>query len=165
MIDPLLLLRVLLLLGIANGAPIFATRLLGERLGTPLDGGARLPDGQRILGAGKTIRGIVASIACTTLAAAILGFDWQVGAEVAVAAMVGDLASSFIKRRLRLRAHARALLLDQIPEALLPLLLLLLKARLGLTGIGIAVVLAAFIVLELALSRLLFQLHIRDRPY
>lgn len=163
MIDPLLLLRVLLLLGIANGAPIFATRLLGERLVTPLDGRARLPDGQRILGAGKTIRGIVVSIACTTMAAVILGFDWQVGAEVAVAAMVGDLASSFIKRRLRLRAHARAFLLDQIPEALLPLLLL--KARLGLTGIGIAVVLAAFIVLEIALSRLLFQLHIRDRPY
>jgi CDP-2,3-bis-(O-geranylgeranyl)-sn-glycerol synthase len=43
--------------------------------------------------------------------------------------------------------------------------LLVLRQHLGL-GIGdIAIIVAAFVVLEIVLSRLLFRLHIRDRPY
>jgi CDP-2,3-bis-(O-geranylgeranyl)-sn-glycerol synthase len=53
--------------------------------------------------------------------------------------------------------------LDQIPESLLPTLVL--KARLGLTAWDIAGVVFAFILLGLLLSRLLFGLRLRDRPY
>jgi CDP-2,3-bis-(O-geranylgeranyl)-sn-glycerol synthase len=56
-----------------------------------------------------------------------------------------------------------ALGLDQIPESLLPALAL--KTRLGLTAWDIAGVVFAFILLELLLSRLLFGLRLRDRPY
>lgn len=42
---------------------------------------------------------------------------------------------------------------------------LVLKARLGLAAWDIAGVVFAFILLELLLSRLLFGLHLRDRPY
>jgi hypothetical protein len=159
----LLLGQVLVLLGVANGAPVFATWLFGKRFSAPLDGGLKFPDGRPLFGPSKTVRGLVLSIACTTLAAALLGFEWIAGAGLAAASMLGDLLSSFIKRRLGLRAHSQAIGLDQIPESLLPLLLL--RQHLGLGNGDIALIVTAFIVLELVLSRMLFRLHIRDRPY
>ncbi len=159
----LLIVEVLVLLGVANGAPIFATRLLGKHFDAPLDNGLKLADGRPLFGASKTVRGLLLSVACTTLAAALLGFEWITGAGLASASMFGDLLSSFIKRRIGLRAHSQAFGLDQIPESLLPLLVL--RQHLGL-GVGdMAVIVAAFMVLELVLSRLLFRLHVRDRPY
>jgi len=82
--------------------------------------------------------------------------------RLASASMFGDLLSSFIKRRLGLRTHSQAFGLDQVPESLLPLLLL--QEHLGLSGGDIALVVTVFIALELLLSRLLFKLHIRDQP-
>jgi CDP-2,3-bis-(O-geranylgeranyl)-sn-glycerol synthase len=161
--DPLHLFAILLLLGVANGTPIFAKKLLGDRFGAPLDGGLKLSDGHRLFGDSKTIRGLVLSIAATAAAAPLFGIQVMVGAGLAAASMLGDLAASFIKRRLGLRLHARALGLDQIPEALLPLLLL--RFRLGLGAGDIVLLVALFIMLELVLSRLLYRLGIRDRPY
>lgn len=163
MSDPVLLFKLLLLLGIANGAPVFATKLFKDRLAMPLDGGLTFADGRPLLGASKTIRGIVAALLCTTLAAPLLSLDWRLGAIVAVAAMAGDLASSFLKRRLGLKVHAQAFGLDQIPEALVPLLVV--QARLGLQPIDIAAVMLAFVLLEILLSWLLFRLRIREQPY
>lgn len=163
MIDALPILRVLLLLGVANGMPVLARKLLRDRFGMPVDGGVTLPDGRPLFGASKTIRGLVLSVASTALAAGLIGPDAATGALLAAASMLGDLASSFVKRRLGLGPHAQAFGLDQIPEALLPMLLL--PASLGLSAADIAVALAAFILLEMALSRLLFRLGIRDRPY
>ena len=161
--EPVPILWALLLLAVANGAPVLATKLLGERFNAPLDGGLRLPDGRPLFGASKTIRGLILSVACTAFAAFLLGFGWRTGAGFAAAAMAGDLLSSFVKRRLGLQVHAQALGLDQIPEALLPMLLF--RDRLGLAAVDIAAGVAAFVVLELALSRLLYRLKIRDRPY
>jgi hypothetical protein len=159
----LLIGQVLVLLGVANGTPIFATRLFGKRMSAPLDGALKLPDGRPLFGPSKTLRGLVLALVCTTLAALLLDFEWITGAGLAAASMLGDLLSSFIKRRLGLRTHSQAFGLDQIPESLLPLLLL--REHLGLGYADIALTVAAFIVLELILSRLLFRLHIRDRPY
>jgi CDP-2,3-bis-(O-geranylgeranyl)-sn-glycerol synthase len=53
--------------------------------------------------------------------------------------------------------------LDQIPEALLPLLVVADRFELSWWAIGWIVV--GFIVLELALSRVLFRFGIRARPY
>ncbi|QFU17538.1 CDP-archaeol synthase [Microvirga thermotolerans] len=163
MSSPILLLKLLVLLGIANGAPIFARKLLGDRLGMPLDFGVTLPDGQPLFGRSKTFRGLVVSVACTAMAALLLEMDWRMGAALAGSSMLGDLFSSFVKRRLGLKLHARAFALDQVPEALLPLLLS--RARLGLSAVDMALLLLGFVVLEVALSRLLFDLGIRDRPY
>src|SRR5687768_5035309 len=69
------LLGILLLLGIANGSPVLAARLLRYRFDVPLDGGRRLPDGQPVFGSSKTIRGLVVSIGSTTIAALLLGFE------------------------------------------------------------------------------------------
>lgn len=156
-------LRVLLLLGIANFAPILATRLLGARFATPLDRGHLLPDGQPVFGTGKTLRGIVVSILCTTVIASFLAMDAVLGAALAAGAMAGDLLASFCKRRLRLPAHARAFGLDQIPEVLLPLLLL--HPWLGLGWREVAIVVLLFVLLDIVVSRVLYHLSIRERPY
>jgi len=163
MVDATAIVLVLVLLGVANGTPIIATKLLGNHLAAPLDGGLQLRDGQPLFGASKTIRGVVLSLPCTALAAWLLGFPWPLGAALAAASLAGDLLSSFLKRRLGMALHAQFLCLDQIPEALLPMLLL--HRPLNLAGPDIVAALVAFVLLELLLSRVLFWLKLRDRPY
>lgn len=77
--------------------------------------------------------------------------------------MLGDLFSSFIKRRLGVPASGMALGLDQIPESLFPLLAV--RVELSLEFIQVAGLVAGFVVLELLVSRILFQLRIREQPY
>jgi CDP-2,3-bis-(O-geranylgeranyl)-sn-glycerol synthase len=143
--------------------PIMATELLQDRFRLPLDCGLILPDSEPLFGASKTFRGIILSVLCTSGAAVLLHMDWSTGAIIGATSMLGDLFSSFIKRRLHLPPHAQAFGLDQIPEALLPLLVV--KAQFNLTILHIAGLMLAFVVLEVVLSWILFRLKIRDRPY
>lgn len=158
-----LILQLLALLGVANGAPLMLNSLLGRRWSCPLDGGARFVDAQPLLGASKTIRGILISVLATAAAAEILGLGWKTGAALGTAAMAGDLFSSFLKRRMRLSAGDRATGLDQIPESLFPLLACL--RLLSLTLLDIVAVLAIFFLGEVLLSVLFYRLHLRERPY
>jgi hypothetical protein len=82
---------------------------------------------------------------------------------VALLAMAGDLLSSFLKRRRGLPPSSQALGLDQIPESLLPQFACI--DPLGLTIADIVAGVVIFLVGELLLSRLLFKLKLRDRPY
>jgi CDP-2,3-bis-(O-geranylgeranyl)-sn-glycerol synthase len=77
--------------------------------------------------------------------------------------MLGDLFSSFTKRRLKLPSSAQAIGLDQIPESLLPLVVC--RNTLSLTWVDIFVCAGVFLVGELIVSRVLYVLHIRDQPY
>lgn len=163
-IAPILALKLLLLIGAANGAPIVGRRLLGDRYGMPVDGGCTLGfDGQALFGASKTIRGVLLSVLTTTALAPMLGLALKVGLAIGLFAMAGDLLTSFVKRRLGMPPSAMAPPLDQAPEALLPLLAI--RAELGLSGSDVVVLTAAFVVLGLLLSRVLFQLNIREHPY
>lgn len=162
--DTLLLhLKLLLLLGIANGAPLFGYTLLRQRFGYPLDAGKRLSDGRPLFGASKTVRGVLLALITTPLAAVLLGLDGQTGLLIGAFAMLGDLASSFVKRRLGMPSSSQAFGLDQIPESLLPLLAV--RGRLALTGTEITFLVGAFLVLELLVSRVLFKFRLRDQPY
>lgn len=154
---------LLLLLLAANGAPIIGCYLLGVRGAWRVDGGARFLDGEPLLGAAKTWRGIAAALAGCALMALLLGYPARLGFEFGVYAMLGDLLSSFAKRRLRIPPSGRATGLDQLPEALLPLWLL--QRQLELGAVDIVVTLLAFFVLERWLSRLLYRFRIRNRPY
>jgi hypothetical protein len=58
---------------------------------------------------------------------------------------------------------SRALGLDQIPESLFPLLAA--RAVLPLTISDILLGVALFLIGEIALSRLLYRVHLRDQPY
>ena len=158
-----LVLTLLALLGAANGAPVLAKRVLGAHWAWPLDGGLRFFDGRPIFGKSKTWRGLAASVLTTAAIAALLGIPVEVGAIFAAAAMMGDLFSSFVKRRLGKASSSQALGLDQVPESLFPLLVC--WNELGLTLIDAAATVALFFAGELLLSRLLYRLHIRDRPY
>jgi CDP-2,3-bis-(O-geranylgeranyl)-sn-glycerol synthase len=82
---------------------------------------------------------------------------------IGLAAMLGDLLSSFLKRRLGLASSARALGLDQLPESLLPTAVV--AGPLDLSAPQVCGIAAAFFALELLLSRLLYRLRLRKRPY
>jgi hypothetical protein len=155
--------KILLLLIIANGAPIILKKLLGDRWAWPVDGGLAFLDGQPLLGASKTWRGVMVSILFTAIAAKILGFSLTLGVVVAVGAMLGDLCSSFIKRRLRIKVSGMAPGLDQIPESLFPLLLL--RDEWELTAREMFELVTAFLVLSYAVSQVLYRLRIRLQPY
>ena len=161
--SPLATLQILILLALANGAPVIARRILAGHLACPLDGNLAFIDGRPLFGSSKTVRGVLVAILVTTAGAPLLGLEAKTGAIVGVTAMAGDLISSFLKRRLGLFPSSRATGLDQIPELLLPALAC--SQALSLTAIDIIAVVAAFFVGELLLSRLLFRLKIRDRPY
>lgn len=156
-------LQLLLLLAAANTAPLLAKRCLGGRWAAPLDGGLRWFDGRPWLGPSKTLRGLIAAIAATTLAAPLLGLPAPTGALIGACAMLGDALSSFTKRRLGTQPSERFTGLDQIPEALLPLLAV--RSSLGLTAAQIAAITLVFFALEIPLARLFHRLGLRDKPY
>lgn len=160
---PWLILQLLVLLVLANGAPVAAKKVLGERFASPLDGGAVFVDGRPLFGRSKTIRGIVLAVLATMLGAPLIGIEWQIGFLVGSLAMAGDLASSFLKRRMSLPPSSRASGLDQVPEALFPLLGC--RNPLSLTSEDIAVGVALFFIGEVLLSRVLYIFRLRDRPY
>jgi hypothetical protein len=156
-------LELLLLILIANGTPIIATVVCGDWAARPLDGERVLADGYRLLGNSKTWRGLLVAPLVTGLATVPLALPVGVGVVIGLTAMLGDLLSSFVKRRLGMASSSMAFGLDQIPEALLPLLVVADRFDLSWWAIGWIVV--GFIALELALSRVLFRFGIRARPY
>lgn len=155
--------KLLLLLYVANGAPIVCEKVFREKYSSPLDFGAVFFDGRRLLGQSKTLRGFVSALIASTAVAPLLGIDWYVGLVFGLLSMAGDLFSSFVKRRLGMKPSSRAIGLDQIPEALFPLAALRNQIGVDLSTTGIIVM--TFLVTELVLSQLLFRLNIRRRPY
>ena len=157
------ILQALFLLTLANGTPVIVKRIFGSRMAFPLDAGVQFLDGQPLFGSSKTVRGVVSSIAVTAGLAPLLGVGVVAGSLAAAFAMVGDLFSSFVKRRFRLLPSTQAIGLDQIPESLLPLLAC--QTMLSLTFTDIPVCVGIFVVGELIISRLLYRLHVRDQPF
>jgi predicted MPP superfamily phosphohydrolase len=107
-----------------NLLPPLASLTLADRWNQPLDFGLRLPDGQRLFGPHKTIRGVLAALLGGTLLFPLLGVTWPVAAMASLLVVAGDLISSCIKRRLRQPSGTALFGLDQCFEALLPALYL-----------------------------------------
>jgi CDP-2,3-bis-(O-geranylgeranyl)-sn-glycerol synthase len=158
-----LVLKFVILLAVANGAPLLAKKLFGDVLARPLDGGRKLADGQPVLGSSKTIRGVLIGMIATALLAPLLGMSWMTGLVIGAAAMAGDLFSSFLKRRMGLPPSSRAFGLDQIPESLFPAVAAM--KELGLELADIILIVALFTVGGQVLSLLLFKIRLRERPY
>ena len=159
----LAILQSLILISVANGAPVLFARMLGPDFARPIDGRIVLCDGHPLLGRSKTWRGLAAAIALATCAAILIGIPWQAGALAGASAMAGDCLSSFVKRRFGLEPSSRTLGLDQVPESLLPALVCSVYLPLDPTDVIVIVVL--FYVGALTMSRLFFALGLRDRPY
>ena len=113
------ILDILLLLMVANGAPIIAAKVFRGRAAQPVDFGIHLADHQPLFGSSKTWRGLVTALLSCAICAPLLGSDWYFGLVFASLAMTGDLASSFVKRRLGMAPSERCIGLDQLPEAAL----------------------------------------------
>ena len=122
--------------GVANVAPIFAAKIpFLQRFSAPIDGGV-MYKGQRLLGANKTWRGMIAGI---TLAIAVLALQqalvgnmpWLqatvgdtvdysqisvllVGTLFAIGALGGDAIESFFKRRIGIQSGQSWIPFDQV---------------------------------------------------
>ena len=96
----------------ANAAPL----LLGG--GSPLDRGRNFLDGERILGAQKTVRGLFAGI----IAGSVIGIaespvDGRLllgGFMIALGTVLGDLLGAFFKRRIRIKPGSPLPIVDQL---------------------------------------------------
>ena len=97
---------------VANAAPL----LLGG--GAPLDGGRNFLDGQRILGAHKTVRGLFAGIiAGSVIGLAESSVDSRLlfgGFMIALGTVLGDLLGAFFKRRIRIEPGSPLPIVDQL---------------------------------------------------
>jgi len=136
---------------------------MGKRLNFAIDCGFRLPDNNPVLGSSKTWRGVIGAIAFTSIGAVLLGYPVAVGAQIAIFAVLGDVLSSFIKRRLGMARSSMAPLIDQVPESLLPAVMLM--DTFELDYLSIIILVCVFVVMELLLSLIFFKLGIRKRPY
>jgi CDP-2,3-bis-(O-geranylgeranyl)-sn-glycerol synthase len=154
---------LLFLLLLANGTPLMVGKVLGPRFSYPVDGDHQFVDGRPVFGPAKTMRGVICAVLITTLGALLVGLGWRVGLLVGSLAMLGDLFSSFWKRRLGRSSSSPVLGIDQIPESLFPLLACL--GPLSLTIADVAVGVALFFIGELLVSRVLYAFDLRDPPY
>jgi len=124
---------------VANAAPL----LIGG--GRPLDGGRNFLDGERILGAHKTVRGLFAGI----IAGSMIGLvespiDGRLllgGFMIALGSVLGDLLGAFLKRRIRLEPGHPLPIVDQLDFVFGGLLLGQLVFPLSLLSILIVVLL------------------------
>jgi hypothetical protein len=142
----------LLLVITANAAPWLVGHLLGTRWATPLDFGIRLRDGRLLLGPHKTWRGLVSGALACGVMAQLTGSGFMLGVIFGVLALVGDALSSAAKRRIGFPSGREVPLLDQLPEALLPLIVL--AAPLGLSAASIGAVVIAFVLLDVITTRI-----------
>ena len=157
------LLQLVLLIIIANGAPILIRLLLNNGFNLAVDFGHKLPDNKPILGPSKTWRGIFAALIATSIAAWVFGYSAGIGFLVAVYAIVGDLLSSFIKRRLAMKPSSQAPLLDQVPESLFPAIMMMQVFKLEISSVMLLVLI--FIIIELAVSHVFYRWGVRKKPY
>ena len=159
----LISLELFVMMVLANGAPVVAAGLLKGIWSAPVDGGRLWKDGRPILGKSKTWRGVVSGALACGLFSLITGLGFIFGVVFGVFGLIGDMLSSFIKRRRDLASSARAVGLDQIPEALLPMLLAM--WWLPVSGWVVIGVVVLFTLSNIFASPLLYRIGIRWHPH
>lgn len=140
-----------LLLVTSHSTPAVAGGLMGPRWAWPIDAGLMLRDGRPLFGASKTWRGLALALSASTLATSLLLERPGLGLAFAALAMAGDLASSFVKRRRGLPPHADALFIDQLPECLLPLVVL--RGALSMSWTDLLLLVVLFVPANLIANR------------
>ena len=120
----LISLKILALLWLVNFAPPLLAHFFEVKWDGPLDRGCLFIDKKPILGPHKTGRGVLGGIITGLLSGLILGFSWWVGLLSGVLSMLGDLLTSFIKRRRGMTSGKIVPGLDQSLEGLLPFMVL-----------------------------------------
>ena len=155
--------KLLLILIAANGIPILLHWWFGAKFSKPLDAGILLPDGQPLFGFSKTWRGLLIGTLGAAVTAGLLGFSLGFSVGFSLLSLLGDLLSSFIKRRIKFASSRQFTGVDQVPEALVPLIVGAYWLEYGLTTI--ILVTLSFFLLNILASPLLDQLGIRQHPH
>lgn len=140
------------LLVAANATPVIVAKLSSEKWAWPLDFGHVLADGERLFGSHKTWRGLASGMVAGALAAELIRLPMWIGAGFAMTSLAGDALSSAVKRRMKVEPGTELLGLDQLGEALLPLVVF--ARPLSLDAAQIALATVVFAVLDIASSRL-----------
>ena len=146
-----------------NAGPIIGYDVFKRRFAWQMDFGIRFFDGHPLLGASKTWRGTAIAFACGAAVAPALGLPARTGLWIALWVVIGDMLSSFVKRRFGRHAGSDIILLDQLPESLFPLLAV--RAEYALEIEDMIFMILAFIAVDYMASRFLFKLHLRKHPY
>ena len=145
-----------------NLAPPFLAFYLGDKWNMPLDRGLRLWDERPFLGNHKTIRGIIAAILTGIVAGLLLGFSWWEGLCTGLLSTLGDLLSSFIKRRSGCQSGCIVPGLDQIFEGAFPFLFL--SARFSLSVSKVVILVIIFCVFAY-IGSWFFKKLLSERPH
>lgn len=116
--------KILLVLWSVNLAPPLLAYLFGDTWNKPLDLGRSFRDGRHLLGSHKTIRGAAGGTLAGLCAGWAVGLPWWVGLLSGIFSMIGDMLSSFLKRRLALPSGSGVAGLDQALEGAMPFLVL-----------------------------------------
>ncbi len=139
--------NAMILLIMANLMPWALGLMCGSRWAAPMDCGMVWRDGTRLLGSHKTWRGLAVSLLGCGGTSALLGMHWWFGVRFAALSMLGDAISSALKRRRGREPGQDDVGLDQLPEALLPLIVF--RHALKLDWWEIVLVTTVFAVLDL----------------
>lgn len=107
-----------------------------------MDFGKSLPDGKRILGDNKTVRGILSGLAVGAIVGAFGQYLFSndlflIAFLASVGALLGDLAGAFLKRRLNIKPGDSLPLIDQLDFVLGALLLVSFVYRLSVGSVAI----------------------------
>jgi len=145
-------LPALLILIAANSAPVILSLILGKRYAAAIDGNRLMRDGRPVFGSHKTWRGVISGTLAAGLIAAFLPTGFILGMVFGALALAGDLGSSFFKRRLGRGSGQSFPLVDQLPEALLPMFVL--HGTMGLDATEIIGTALAFTVLDVLTARI-----------
>lgn len=133
------------------------------------------PISERWLGSHKTVVGAIAGVATGVLCAflesrihwrgALVSYErWPIiGIGLGAGAMGGDIAKSFVKRRIGIAAGERWIPADQLDFAVGALVVIARPARLGLTDV--AIVLVVTWIGDVVVNRVAYMLGIRERPW
>tara|TARA_Y100000310_G_scaffold327507_1_gene393997 strand:+ start:912 stop:1448 length:537 start_codon:yes stop_codon:yes gene_type:complete len=157
----------------ANMAPVLCKRI--KFLNVPVDLNEKL-EGRPILGRNKTYRGLLAGVIFAVIIAFIqfllsrIGFfsslsildysRWYlIGFLLGLGALMGDMAESFIKRRLNIRPGRSFIPFDQTDYAIGALIFISVLKRLELGFMLITIALS--FVLHILVSQIAFYLRLR----
>lgn len=161
---------------IANSVPVLFS---GK---TPLDKGKLFPDGRRILGDGKTLRGFISGVFLGTIVGIPLSFFLGsyyltslpandkiiIAFLLAFGALLGDLIGSFIKRREGIRSGEPFFLTDQLLFVITSLVLVTLAYPIILNELllyDIIFLLAITFLLHVGFNYLAHKLHFKKVPW
>lgn len=84
---------------VANASPLAISKFVPKWFRKPVDLGKSMADGNRVLGDGKTFAGFFSGVAAGTAVGLVQG-NPALGGLLGLGAMLGDLAGSFVRRRL-----------------------------------------------------------------